>query len=274
MGARWLTDLADVCRAAGLVVYEVDGWQTRSRSSGGFGDGAPGHVMVHHTASGASSDGWPDVNYMCFGSDIRPVANLYLSRPGEVYVMAAGATNTNGQGSDPCGAVPDDSMNTDAVGIEAGNDGVGEPWPVLQQDAYIALVGALVDAYRVDPARVHGHAEYAVGRKIDPAGPSRWAPAGGTWPMDPFRAEIAAGAPNPPEGDDMAAFAYYRDDRADGWQIWAVALDAHGQAWTCPISDLPDAGKWDAVQPIVGDPPVRPFAALVALMDRQNRPAP
>lgn len=71
----------------------------------------------------------------------------------------------------------------------------------------------------------------------------------------------------------MAALGYYRDDRPDGeWQIWVVGLDDDGCVWDCPIDDLPDRGKWDKVQPIVGDPPVRPFGAMVGLMDMQNRP--
>lgn len=272
--ARYLTDLADVLRAGGLDVLEQAGWQTRARSSGGYADGRPTHVVVHHTASGPSADGWPDADYMSYTSDIRPVANLYLDRAGSVYVLAGGATNTNGSGFDPCGMVPDDSMNVHAIGIEAGNDGVGEPWSDAQQNSYVLLVATLGAAYGISTGCVHSHAEYAPTRKIDPAGPSRWA-AGGTWPMDGFRADVAGSTTPTPApittGDDVT---YYRDDRADGWQIWAVSLDARGQVWTCPISDLPDAGKWDVVQPIVGDPAMRPFGALVGLMDRQNRPTP
>lgn len=80
--------------------------------------------------------------------------------------------------------------------------------------------------------------------------------------------------PTPPSGDDdMAALGYYKDDRPDGqWQIWVVDIDAMGDVWTCPVNDLPDGGKWEYVQPIVGDPPTRPFTALAGLMDQQNRP--
>lgn len=77
--------------------------------------------------------------------------------------------------------------------------------------------------------------------------------------------------PIPPEEQQMA---YFRDDRVTGWQIWVVSTDAVGNVWTCPISDLPDRGKWGLVQPLVGDPPVKPFGALVGLMDAQNRPTP
>jgi N-acetylmuramoyl-L-alanine amidase len=197
MGSRYLTDLADVVRAAGLVVQEEPGWQTRARSSGGYSGGLPNHVMIHHTASGPSSDGQPDVNYMCYSADARPVANLYLSRTGKVWIMAAGATNTNGSGGDPCGTIAPDSMNSSAIGIEAGNDGTGEAWPDAQQDAYLALTGRLCDAYAIPVGRIHSHAEWAPGRKIDPAGPSRWA-ASGTWDEDAFRADVTEPVPPQP----------------------------------------------------------------------------
>jgi len=199
MGSRYLTDLADVVRSTGLVVQEEPGWQTRARGSGGYNSGLPNHVMIHHTASGASSDGQPDVSYMCYNAADRPIANLYLSRSGKVWIMAAGATNTNGSGGDPCGAIANDSMNSSAIGIEAGNNGTGEPWPQAQQDAYTKMVKKLCDHYGIPVGRVHSHAEWAPGRKIDPAGPSKWA-SSGTWNEDAFRADVTAagGSPTPP----------------------------------------------------------------------------
>ena len=237
-GGLYLTDLADICRAAGLTVLEQAGWQFRARSSGGYADGQPDHVMCHHTASGSSADGWPDADYCSYTSDIRPVANLYLDRAGAVYVLAAGATNTNGSGSDPCGIVPADSMNTHAIGIEAGNDGVGEPWPAAQQDAYIALVSALCSAYGIPTSSVHSHAEWTT-RKIDPAGPSRWAPEGGTWPMDGFRAELGI-----PEEDGMI---FRTTATADA--IYAQSTDLnvrHVTAFEGAIAAAGDPGWADA----------------------------
>ena len=187
MGSRWLVDLADVIRDAGLPVVEYDGWQSRARSSGGFDSGRPAVVMVHHTASDTSPAN--DAAYMVETSENRPVANLMLTRAGEVWVLAAGATNTNGKGG-PIGVCPQDSMNTYAIGVEACNDGVGEPWPVVQQDAYLMLVEQLCEHYAI--AQVTSHQEYAPDRKIDPAGPSRWPPinTAGTWDMDEFRADL------------------------------------------------------------------------------------
>jgi hypothetical protein len=235
MSGRYLTDLAFVVRAAGLDVIEMDGWQTRARSSGGYSSGRPTHVMVHHTASGPSSDGWPDANYCTHGSDNRPVANLYLNRAGTVWVMAAGATNTNGQGG-PLDNVPADSMNSYAIGIEAGNNGTGEVWPVAQQDGYLWLCQALCATYAIPHSHVRSHAEWSPGRKIDPAGPSRWAP-GGTWPMHEFRDDLAT----LPLGDDMTP-----DQERMLREIHAAVFgttpgELPRQVWATRIDNLPTA---------------------------------
>ena len=203
MGSRYLLDLADVCRTTGYPVIEVDDWQYRARGSGGYEPGEPGHVIIHHTASGPSSDGWPDVNYCCYGNPDAPVGNLYLARDGTVYVMAGGAANTNGSGSDPCGRVPDDGMNARSIAIEAGNGGTGEPWPEAQQDCYRWLVAALCAAYGIDVAQCHSHFEWAEGRKIDPAGESRYATGAAMWDMNTFRADVASLISTPPEEPDM-----------------------------------------------------------------------
>lgn len=197
MSGRYLTDLASVVRGAGLVVQEEAGWTTRARSSGGYASGRPTHVMVHHTASNAGSDGQADVNYCCYGSDSKPVANLYLARSGKVWVMAAGATNTNGKGG-PLDGVPSDSMNTYAIGIEAANNGVGEQWPPAQQDAYIRLTKALCSRYGILTAHVRAHFEWAPDRKIDPAGNSRYATGGAKWNMDTFRGDVLLSGGTPP----------------------------------------------------------------------------
>ena len=234
MGSRYLTDLANVVRGAGLVVQEEPGWQTRARGSGGYDSGRPNHIMVHHTASGPSSDGQPDVNYQCYGSDAKPVANLYLSRSGKVWIMAAGATNTNGTGTDPCGVTPMDSMNSHAIGIEAGNNGVGEVWPQAQQDAYVKLVAALCNAYGIPTGRIHSHIEWAPGRKIDPAGPSQWPPINSSqsWDMNAFRGDVWL-APNPtptPGGDDPMRILILMDLP----ETPSILLSGHIGTWLDP----------------------------------------
>ena len=224
MGDRYLTNLADVIRAVGIDVLEVGGWQHIARGSGGYTSGLPNHVMVHHTASGPGSDGWSDVEYMTFAADAAPLANLYLSRSGTVWVCAGGATNTNGSGHDPCGTVADDSMNAAAIGIEAANNGVGERWPDVQLDVYEELVAALCSAYGIPVGRVHAHFEYAPGRKIDPAGPDRYATGGASWDMDRFRTALTApippDPPDPPPDLEVTDMPFLIRDNVSG----AVAL--------------------------------------------------
>jgi hypothetical protein len=230
MGARYLTDLADVCRSSGYPVIEVDDWVNRARGSGGYDPGYPNHVIVHHTASGPGSDGWPDVNYCCYGNPDSPVGNLYLARTGDIYVMAAGAANTNGTGADPCHLVPDDGMNSRSLAIEAGNGGTGEPWPDIQQAAYVALCRVLCDAYGIGNGQIHSHAEWAPSRKIDPAGQSAYATGAAIWDMDAFRADVAHTEEDDPVTDeDIARIAA---------AVWAHALDGNRVGYPNASADI------------------------------------
>lgn len=214
MGARYLTDLAAVCRAAGLAVFEVDGWQTRARSSGGYDGDRPWAIVWHHTASDTSPAN--DVAYIVAGSPDAPISNLYLARDGSVHVCAAGACNHAGKGGPAvmsAGTVPADQMNTHSIGIEAASDGVGGPWSVAQIDAYFTLSNALAAAYGMLPTDAITHNAWAPTRKIDPAtaaavqGP--WRPAAvtssGTWSLDDIRAEAVRRSrpPAPPENGDL-----------------------------------------------------------------------
>ena len=146
-GGEILHDLADVLRRAGLQVREVDGWQQRQRGGCGYSQSGPIGIIVHHTASSSGWNGEQDANFLTFQCDVKPMANLYLDRGGQWWVLAGGATNTNGAGG-PWGPIPLDSANSRVIGIEAGNNGVGEPWPDVMQDAYVAGVAALADALR------------------------------------------------------------------------------------------------------------------------------
>lgn len=217
MGSNYLTELADWCREEGLRVVEKVGWQTRARSSGGYESGRPWAIMWHHTASDTSPAN--DANYMCSGSPDAPIANLLLARDGEVWVLAAGATNTNGKGGPvgfSKGVVPQDSMNTYAVSIEAANNGVGEAWPQAQIDAYFTLNNMLARRLGLNPDDCCTHQEYAPDRKIDPATAAAvqgsWQPgsvtSSGTWsPLDiadeATRRASSLPPPTPPQEDDV-----------------------------------------------------------------------
>jgi hypothetical protein len=198
MTGRYLTDMADVLRAAGLSVEEEAGWQTRARSTGGYSGTRPYAVMWHHTASNSTPAN--DIAYMIRNSGDRPIANIYLARDGKVHVLAAGATNTNGKGGPLAftkGTVPMDAMNVHAIGIEAANDGVGEVWPIPQIDAFFKTSIALAQAYGMHVTDLATHNLWAPTRKVDPAkaavvqGP--WKPAVansyGTWLTSSIQSE-------------------------------------------------------------------------------------
>jgi hypothetical protein len=227
-GGRVLFDLADVLRRAGLRVREIDGWQQRQRGGTGYGQVDPIGIIVHHTASSSGSDGQPDVDRLAFECDVAPMSNLYIDRGGQWWVLAGGATNTNGTGG-PWGPIPLDSANSRVIGIEAGNNGIGEPWPDVMQDSYVAGVAAMADAYGVEAGNILSHQEWAPTRKIDPAGPSRFGSINSahTWDMDRFRAAVneVRGRPGPihidPAPSPAPTAGAYVVKPGDSW--WSIA---------------------------------------------------
>ena len=231
MSELYLVDLADWLRADGLAVVEYPAWQYRARSSGGYAAGRPWCVMWHHTASRASAEN--DAAYIAEGDEDSPIANLYVARDGAVWVIAGGATNTNGKGyamTFSRGTVPDDAMNTYAVGVEIGNDGLGEVYPAAQIDAAFGASLSVCGRLGLEPTDVATHNEWAPDRKIDPATADAatgfWPAAvtsSGTWALADLRAECVARAeptpaplppdPTPPRKDnDMLHVVVNNDD--------------------------------------------------------------
>lgn len=221
MTGIYYADMLDVLRAAGCQVAEsaiTNGWQTRSRSSGGF-PSPPLGAWWHHTASQTSPAN--DLNYMINGSPDKPVGNLLLDRTGCFWPIAAGASNCAGKGGPwtfSRGTCPADSGNTRGWQLEVANNGVGEAWPQVQVDAYFAGSNALNAHVGNRPDDIITHHAWAPTRKIDPAtatavqGP--WGPgsctSSGTWDLDDIRAECsrrAGSSPGPtpippPDGGD------------------------------------------------------------------------
>src|SRR5690606_7921464 len=116
------------------------------------------------------------------------------------HLGAAGATNTQGKGGPVWtsrGVIPVDAGNRYMFSIEAGNNGVGEPWPKAQTDAYVLLCCAVLDCVncetpgaKLGAGDIFAHFEWAPTRKIDPAGPSPWATGAAKWNMDAFRGAV------------------------------------------------------------------------------------
>ena len=152
----------------GLKVEEKDGWRHRGRPYNFY----PRAIIAHHTASGAQSGNFASEGIVTTGrSDLPgPLCQFLLGRDGTVKLIAAGYSNHAGYGG-PRVDVPENMGNTYTYGIEAENNGVGEPWTKEQLNAYYRLCAALlVWLDRKDVNRVFAHKEWAPGRKIDPAG--------------------------------------------------------------------------------------------------------
>ena len=167
-----LTQLATVLRARGLDVVEAAGWTSR-----GHGPMLGVETVVcHHTAGPATGDP-PSLRTVIDGRPglAGPLANLYLSRSGAWYTVAAGKAWH-------AGAVLQPSYSNDyAVGIEAEATGTAS-WPPAQYESFAIGCAALAAHYGLPVERVMGHKEVCAppGRKIDP-----------NFAMEPFRALIA-----------------------------------------------------------------------------------
>lgn len=155
-------------RVWGLKVQEKDGWRHRGRPYNFY----PRAIIAHHTASGAQSGNFASEGIVTSGrADLPgPLCQFLLGRDGTVKLIAAGYSNHAGFGG-PRGDIPENMGNTYTYGIEAENNGLGEPWTKAQLNAYYRLCAALlVWMDRKDVNRVFAHKEWAPGRKIDPAG--------------------------------------------------------------------------------------------------------
>lgn len=152
----------------GLKVELEDGWEGRGRPY----SFKPKAIVCHHTASNRNSGNFSSENIVTNGRpDLNgPLCQFLLGRDGTVKIIAAGYANHAGYGG-PKAGIPANQANTYAYGIEAENDGIGEPWPAVQLNAYYRLCAALLEYMGTkDVSKVIGHKEWAPGRKIDPTG--------------------------------------------------------------------------------------------------------
>lgn len=160
--------LVNHLRKWGLKVQEKEGWRHRGRPYNFY----PRAIIVHHTASGAQSGNFASEGIVTSGrSDLPgPLCQVLLGRDGTVKLIADGYANHAGYGG-PRAGIPANQGNTYSIGIEAENNGLGEPWSKKQLNAYYRLCAALLDWMDItDVNKVFGHKEWAAGRKIDPAG--------------------------------------------------------------------------------------------------------
>lgn len=254
MGAVWLTDLPDVLRNAGLNVQLWQGWETRSRSSGGY-DRIMG-IGVHHDAGATGSSLNSRCTYAWNNASDRPIGAIWLHTDATVMIGAAGATNTQGKGGPrqtSVGTIPLDQGNKYMISIEASNNGVGEPWPSVMQDAYVKLCAALCKRYGLVAGDVVAHFEWT-DRKIDPAGNSRYATGGNKWNMDTFRGDVwnkmnSLPPPQPPGGSVMTVNTWWADPPkrvANGVSIGTgktIGINLNDKPVGCTVAITVDASE-------------------------------
>lgn len=209
MTYRWLTDLDLALQAGGVSYLEVPynaadptgaaSWRTRGRPSSTGSWDAQG-VLCHHTASPAGTPPATDIRVILSGNSEAPgpIAQLYIGRDAELYLIAAGRANHGGRGRRPgidTGGCAD--MNAVLIGIEVGNNGVGERWPDPVTDLYASTVAALCEWYSWPTSAVFMHATTGppsggCNSKIDPAGPWQRQPSlsSQTWDLATWRAFV------------------------------------------------------------------------------------
>lgn len=186
-----LTWLADVLRAAGLTVVEVDGWKSRGVEYAT----APLGVICHETQGSATSSVQGELNVLINGRTglPGPIAQLMIDRKGVWYVVASGRCNQVKTG---WGGPLSGKGNSYSFGIEAMH-AVSEDWAnkLAQYASYVTGVAAICARMRWQPdGHVIGHKEHQPGDKSDPE-----------FSMPAFRAAVNVAL----EGGDMAAYDDY-----------------------------------------------------------------
>ncbi|MFZ5863025.1 MAG: N-acetylmuramoyl-L-alanine amidase [Nitrospirota bacterium] len=219
-----MTWLASALRNAGLEVIEVDGWEQR-----GDPDIDVEGVVCHHTATGAN---WTDKSVARLLRDGRPdlpgpLSQLGLDRAGRFWLIAAGRCNHNGYGV----------WGNDSIGIEAFNDGRGEPWGAPILDAYARGCAAIARHLGLTVNEIRGHKETDPARKIDP-----------TFDMDRLRLTISRhlNPPPPPVLPPEEPVLIKRKSNPNHALLYVGGLlfEAHGSTGEGPVVD---DGVWNKI---------------------------
>lgn len=151
----------DRLRARGFVVHEVPHWETR-----GKGTLRPGGKVNHHTAGGQRGGNTASLRLVTFGREglRNALCNWYEARNGDLWIVAglvawhAGSGGWQGL-----------TGNSRVIGLEAENDGLGEPWSARMLDAAAALDVECVREFGYGVGMIPEHREWT-SRKPDRRG--------------------------------------------------------------------------------------------------------
>ena len=217
--ALWLPS---VLRSARLTVHEEPGWRTRGSST--FD---PVAVVCHATAGSRTATDRQEINVIAYTGSATapaPIAQLYLSRTGQWWVIASGRCNHIGDAALPGTGK---AGNRYAIGIEAANDNRGEPWPQAQYDSYVRGVAAICRHMGWNVDRVFGHKEISYTGKTDP-----------TFGMTTFRERVRAALNSPLRRSEMLVLVRKKGQPA----IWLSNLIT--RRWIRNEAELETTRAW------------------------------
>ena len=141
-----------------------------------------------------------------------PVSAHYLvGRDGHIYQLVSDTMRAWHAGPGRWGTITD--LNSASIGIEIDNNG-HEPFPPVQIDSLVRLLGDLTTRWHIPRAQIIGHEDLAPVRKNDPGPLFPWATLAadgfGLWP-DPAPMRV-----DPPPGFDpwmaLTAIGYSLED--------------------------------------------------------------
>ncbi len=152
-------------------------------SSPNFSERRPNYVILHHTTNNTAEEAVATLT-----SQLTQVSAHYLvARDGRILYLVDELKRAWHAGDSYWGGNRD--LNSSSIGIELDNNG-REPYPDIQIEALIALLGDLAARWNIPPANVLAHGDVAPGRKVDPGELFPWrrlAEAGfGLWCDPPY----------------------------------------------------------------------------------------
>jgi len=121
----------------------------------------PNFVVIHHTAQNSCEQ-----TLKTFTLKRTEVSSHYvICKDGTVHHMLNDLLRGHHAGVSKWGNATD--LNSSSVGIEMDNNGF-EPFTEEQINSLVEVLGRLKRAYNIPTANFIGHADVAVGRKVDP----------------------------------------------------------------------------------------------------------
>ena len=131
------------------------------------GGATPDLIVLHYTAM-ADCQGAQD--WLC-NPESEVSAHYLISAQGEVVQMVEEKDRAWHAGAGAWGGC--DDVNSRSIGIELANDGFS-PFAAAQMDALEYLLAGIMDRWSIQPERIIGHSDMALGRKVDPGSRFDW----------------------------------------------------------------------------------------------------